>query len=426
MLSGWLNLSKNQLLIVGSVFFVVIITVLIFTGILPGFTQKPFPAPVQLNFMGFDDRRVYQPIIDAFQKLYPHIRVNYQQVDSASYEEVLIDDLAAGRGPDIFMFHNTWLPKHFDKVFPASESQLPLSQLEALFPTVVRQDFAPDGTIYALPLYIDTLALFYNKSIFDDKSIALPPANWLEFQKLVSRLPLPAAAIGGSADSIHRATDILSLLFLQSGTPMIDSSFSRANFASQGLSALNFYLKFSDPKSEFYTWNDSQPFSLAAFADGRLPMMFHYLNQANLLRRSAPFLDFGVALMPQPVTSGPAVNFANYYGLAVSGRTFYPKEAWDFIIFATTNTDASLTYLEGVGQSPALRSLINLNINSADIGVFAKQALTARSWPQIDNKAVENSFSRMIKSVLTGALLPDQALRQSEAEITQLIQRKIR
>ena len=193
-----LNLSKRQLIIGGIVLAAVVLLVFIFTGIIPGLVKKKADA-VNLQFMGFEDRRVILPIIQKYQTAFPNVKIKYKQVGFNDYEKSLLNSLAAGAGPDLFMFHNTWLPKHFDKITPVSESQFTASQITALYPTVVVQDFAPDGVTWALPLYIDTLALFYNKDIFDDNSIALPPKTWLDFQDLVLQLPPPAAAIGGSA-----------------------------------------------------------------------------------------------------------------------------------------------------------------------------------------------------------------------------------
>jgi len=55
------------------------------------------------------------------------------------------------------------------------------------------------------------------------------------------------------------------------------------------------------------------------------------------------------------------------------------------------------------------------------LGVFAAQALTARSWPQIDNVEVKKSFDDMIESVTTGKLSAEKALREAEDKLTALM-----
>ena len=54
--------------------------------------------------------------------------------------------------------------------------------------------------------------------------------------------------------------------------------------------------------------------------------------------------------------------------------------------------------------------------------MFAKQALTARSWPQVDNVFVEQAFSQMIQDVLSGQLTVREALEKAQSAITARMQ----
>lgn len=390
-----------------------------------------------LTFWGvFDSQTVMNSIISSYQTLNPGVNITYRQLNPATYENDLVNALAGANPPDLFMVHNTWLPKHFNKMMPFSDQQISLANLRSLFPTVVEQDFAPDGVIFALPLYIDTLAMFYNQDIFDNKGAALPPKNWKEFEGIVSklrtldkqgRIEKPAAAIGGSNRSINRATDILNLLMLEAGTQMVRDDFSGAAFNSaQGLEALSFYTKFADPTNPSYTWDDSLPYSLDSFAAGDMAIMFNYSHQIAFLKDKNPFLNFRIAPMLQPEIKTQDVNFANYWGVAASNKSPNRFVVQNFILFLTTNSQVSQNYLQLTGKPPALRSLISQYLNQPELGVFSRQALTARSWPQIDNVAVENAFSEMIESVLTGKLTVRKALEEAEGKVTQLMERRVR
>jgi ABC-type sugar transport system, periplasmic component len=287
---------KSRLIIIGAVLFIGVILLLLFTGIIPGLRANA-PPPATLTVWGvFDTEESFSALSSAVG---PQYSVTYRSFDISSYETELINALAAGKGPDIFMIHSSWLPKHFNKLVPLSDAQLPFATFQKSFPTVVRQDFAPDGTIYALPLYLDTLALFYNRDHFDSANIAFPPATWTEFQELIPRLRhldssgkivRAAAAIGGSNRNVNRATDILSAIMLQAGVPMITSNFSQALFANQGKDALAFYTKFGNPANSYYTWSDSFKNSLDGFADGSVSMMLGYSYQIPQIKEKNPFL----------------------------------------------------------------------------------------------------------------------------------------
>jgi len=435
------NLTRNQIIIIGIAGLIVLFFVLLLLGVIPGLKKQggggfglSTGSQNELNFWGVseaDDSNAIQLIIEEYSLIDKNTRINYRRFDDTDvYEKTLLNALATGQAPDIFMFHNSWLPKHYDKVTPVPETFLPLSQFRQLFPTVVEQDFVLNGKVYALPLYIDTLALLYNKDIFDAKYIALMPKTWQEFQNLIPQLRQinilnqiikPAAALGGSEKNINSASNLLSLLMLQFGSQMIDQ-YGKINFGSQGLSALNFYLQFANPSSPYYTWNNNLRYSLDSFSEGSTAIIFNYASSLPLIKAKNPYLNIGVSLMLQPFDSvqGTPINYANYWGLSVSNQSRNSNLAWNFIFSATTNPQISEIYLQAVKKPPGLRSLIEKYKNDPELGVFTRQALTARSWRQPDSAVVKQTFSSMIELILSGRLGPEQALRQAENEINEL------
>jgi len=238
---------------------------------------------------------------------------------------------------------------------------------------------------------------------------------------ILNQIIKPAAALGGSEKNINSASNLLSLLMLQFGSQMIDQ-YGKINFGSQGLSALNFYLQFANPSSPYYTWNNNLRYSLDSFSEGSTAIIFNYASSLPLIKAKNPYLNIGVSLMLQPFDSvqGTPINYANYWGLSVSNQSRNSNLAWNFIFSATTNPQISEIYLQAVKKPPGLRSLIEKYKNDPELGVFTRQALTARSWRQPDSAVVKQTFSSMIELILSGRLGPEQALRQAENEINEL------
>ncbi|MFA5084110.1 MAG: extracellular solute-binding protein [Candidatus Paceibacterota bacterium] len=436
------KLNRNQKIIVSAVGVIILFLILVFLGVIPGLRRaNETKVKADMEFWGvYDQISVYRNVIEQFQTLHSGIRINYRQFDPNTYENELINALAAGKGPDIFMIHNTWLPKHYDKISPLPQEKLSLTTYtDNLFPEVATKDFIYNEFIYAIPLSIDTLTLIYNKDIFNQSGVALAPTNWTELRNIIpsvrildttGKISRAGAAIGGSAKSINRATDLLSLLMLQAGAQMVDKDFTRATFnqsgsggISPGLDALNFYTHFTNPVNSDYAWNDALHYSLDAFAEGSVAMIFNYAYQLSYLKTKNPFLNFAVAPVPQNNQSEP-VNYANYWGYTVSNKSSHPDLAWDFALLLTTNQANAESYLEETQKPPALRFLIQKYLNDPELGVFAKQALTAKSWLQIDSNRVETIFSDMIESVISGKQTAKSAIDQAEAQITQLMQRQ--
>ena len=221
-----MKLTKSQIIIVGVVGLLVLALLLIFIGVLPGLRKEDPKASIKTNleFWGvFDSEESYNLAVAAYRETYPGVTVNYRRfTDVAGYERTLLDALASGTGPDIFMMRNRSLPRDINKLVPVPAAKFSILALRNLFPQIVESDFVSGGAIYALPVSIDTLALYYNHDHFDQAVITSPPATWEEFEaavpKLVkkekSEITRAAAAIGGSADSVENAVDILSLLMV--------------------------------------------------------------------------------------------------------------------------------------------------------------------------------------------------------------------
>jgi multiple sugar transport system substrate-binding protein len=422
-----MKLAKNQIVLIGTGALVLVILVSLFfffrrspggTGLLSG----------EITVWGvFDTPEVFRSFVSAYNAKQPNVKVNYVFKDAATYESDVINALATPNAPDVIMFHNTWLPEHNDKLQPLVPSAMNIEDYRAIFPEVVSQDFAPDGVIYAFPLYIDTLALYYNQDIFDDAGVAVPPRTWEEFIKLIPKfrvinsktgqIETAAAAIGGSERSINRATDILGLVMLQSGAELVSTNVERPSLVSDGgIDALRFYTGFADPKNLAYTWDEAFSYSIDGFASEDIAMMFNYQHQGNFLNQKNPFLNFAVAPMLQLENAERPVNYANYWGLAVAAKSDNWQLAWRFILDSLRDPDIVRAYLKASGRSPAQRTLINEYANDPKIGVFARQALTSRSWPQIDSSLVDSSLSTAIAEVLSGRS-PIQALREAERKL---------
>jgi multiple sugar transport system substrate-binding protein len=426
-----MQFTKNQKIILGVGGAIILFFVLVFVGIIPGL-RKDMGHTVKLQLWGVsDDEVVWRDIISKYTASHSNVSVQYTKLNTSDYESKLVDALAAGQGPDIFMFNNSWLPKHKNKITPAPADIINIATFQKkLFPQVVVQDFTEGDVIYAMPLSVDTIALVYNRDIFDQRGVALPPSTWDEFKKVVLQtrsfsatgtLNKPAAAIGGTIKSITNATDLLNLIFMQTGTNMPGSASGQADFTSQkAVSALNFYVQFGKPGNKYYTWNDALGNDIDSFAAKKTAMVFAYAAQLQDIKSKNPFLNFAVQPVPQ-FDKDNAVNYANYWGLAVSAKSAHSSEAWDFINYITTNTEVAQSYAIATNKPPALRSLIAQYLTNPVFGPYAEQALTARSWAQPDPDAVSVIFNNMIQSALTRQLTTEQILQSAAGSINELI-----
>jgi ABC-type glycerol-3-phosphate transport system substrate-binding protein len=251
---------------------------------------------------------------------------------------------------------------------------------------------------------------------------------YLRSQTEARQLERAAAALGGTEATVKNAVDILSLLMLQNGVQMVNDARTAASFGSdvgagnKGAQALNFYLQFANTASPYYTWNEAQPYSLDAVASGRTAMIFGYHEDIAALKKKNPFTPIGVAPMPQLEGAERRVDYAKYWGLAVSKQTTSTQGwAWDFLAQVSASAERAKVYTDATKRPPAPRQTIMRIQSDPEFGVFARQALTAASWYQADQFRINMFFNAAIARVLRGEMDSAKALRQAQEQVDLLM-----
>lgn len=421
--------------------------------------------PVKLEYWRtFDDQDAFAPIMKAYTEAHPNVTISYRKFRYEEYEAALLNALAEDRGPDLFSIPDTWMGKFTNKLLPAPsllttytaqresgpQKRLLVTQQQTPGPTPasVARDFVdsvvPTATrnskILALPLGVDTLALYANSDLLAFAGISTPAKSWeemLEHAKKLRNLSADgsitqaAVALGGSSN-IPRAADIVLTLMLQNGAQLASGNgaitFHKApegeSSAAAGAEALRFYTDFSRPAKPIYTWNDQLPNALDLFRQGRLAYLLGYSYTAQDLKL-APKIHWTVNPMPQPqalLDRGVRTALANTWFEGVSKKTKYPNEAWDFLQFLTSPEQAS-SYLTVTKKPAALRSLVSSQSTDSFLGVFAPQSLVSKSWYRgFDAREMEAALNRAIDAVNQGLLDPGQAVTRAAQQVQQTMQ----
>jgi ABC-type glycerol-3-phosphate transport system substrate-binding protein len=391
----------------------------------------------------FDTNEQMAPSINAFEQAHPGITIVYTEKNVTTYEADLLNAMAAGTGPDIFYIHNDWLPKYLDKMQPAPANAFSLTNYENTFADVASGDFISNQKIYAAPLGIDTLALYYNKDMLGSAGIATPPQTWSDLvtdSQKISKIDstgyfTKSGVALGTTSNLNRAQDIMYLLMLQAGTVPYTSDYSQStidqatnnssgsssNSGNQfpGAQALTFDTSFSNVFSNAYDWNTKSNYSTDAFADGQLAMMYgYYYDQATILQKS-PNLNFGVAPVPQPTLGQNLVNYSNYWGYGVSKQTKTPNTDWEFIQSITTKSSLEAYYK--LDPQPASRKdIISEQVSDPTFGVFASSTLTSKNFYKADAAQVDTIILNMIDDVNLRNKSVSTALSNAAQQITAL------
>ena len=364
--------------------------------------------------------------------------VSYVEKSAGTIETEFTEALARGVGPDLIILTQDKLWKNKSKL-----SIIPYESIsERDFGTTFIEEgelFLDEEGIYALPLSIDPMVLYYNRDLLSAAGQARPIAYWDEIYKAAANLSKLDAAGNlvssvmalGEARNIHHAKDILSLLLLQAGTPITSFVGSElrsqisANFGtptSPAEAAFDFYTQFSNPTRAYYSWNRSLVDAQTHFTSGSSAYYLGFASELRVLKNKNPTLNFGISLVPQSRVSGKTITFGRLRAVAISRGSSNPSLA---LALATklVSKEATLSLAEILVLPPARRDLLSLRPTNAISSVFYDAALQSKGWLDPDIIMTDAIFRTAIESITSGRARTLEAINKANSEIEALIKK---
>ena len=370
--------------------------------------------------------------------------VTYVEKEPATLAIDLSAAIATGRAPDLIIASQEQL----FSLEPFS-TVIPLSTLSA---RDFSDAFTQGGAVYAsgdgkgywgIPLLIDPLMLFYNRSLLSSSGVVAPPSTWEALTGLVPTVSTYTATKQitrglialGTYDNVHNARGILSALFLQTSVPVsvtsvggdVRPSLGRSSTATSvgapGEAVVRFYTQFADPGKVSYTWNASLLGSQQMFGQGDLALYLGYASEARFFKEFSPNLAFDVAPVPQPATAvGKTTYGLIYAGIVPRGAKNASGGYKAAVILAGTKEQAVLA--SATGMAPAtLAALAAPTVADPVASVAATSALYARGWISPAPASVDQIFSAMISDVVTGRSDINAALVTAERSLGAALER---
>lgn len=429
--------------------------------------QNPKDDIIELTYYRlFDGEDVFKPLIETYERQHPDIRIIYKKfTDQDEYMDLIINELAEGEGPDLFSLHSAEFLQHQRKLTPAPAQFMTPEEFKATFVPVAAQDLVlkdenGENRVYGLPLYVDTLALYYNVDHFEEAIPARgkPAATWAELQQDVAKLTIPdqsferferAGIAMGRGDNLLRAIDLLYALFLQFGVEFYNPAFNEFTFAEgvnlptgqAGLPAVevfNLFLSFGLPSSPYFSWNaylatpESAEKEILPFARGKVSMIFGYsylyeqmLDTIKELNRkgSDVIRESAIQVVPLPQIEDPLAQpdgrrtYASYFAETVSRTSQHPEEAWEFLNFLASQEN--LRYYHEKTHRPASRlDLLDEQRDEPLYGIFADQVDQAGTLPIPNSEKIDAILRSAIQDALS-TKTPIEALQDAQTQINE-------
>lgn len=419
-----------------------------------------------------DNQDVYKDIIDNFEGENPDVKVKIEIKNLKEYERDSTNVLSAQNGPDVWVIPNSWIPRHGDKIVSVPDNFFGTDKEKISNADYVKDNFVPiianelvkNGNLQALPMFVDTLALYINKAVLKEVEneisqsdspneevlnlISTGPATWNDLIKLVKaitkvengQITRSAVALGESTNISH-SDDILMAMMLQNKTQVISPDHQTASFNLPqtknsgesflpGKNAFDFYLSFSNPNSTNYSWNKTLGNSQRAFVDGKVAMVIDYKYFGEIIPQIDPNVSFKILALPQiqgvsdNETEFKPVDFASYYTYTVPSTSQNQDLAWKFMKYLYSSGGIE-SYASATSRTKPYKFddlPQSLKDRSERNQPFRFQSMSAESWyhSKEPNQAVA-TIRNMINDASSGTVDSQKALDTGAKLVTDIL-----
>jgi ABC-type glycerol-3-phosphate transport system substrate-binding protein len=290
-------------------------------------------GPVQV--WGVLPKEAVQTVIDSLVKQSKGYRsVTYKEIPASSFTQQLTEGLAEDRGPDLIIMPHELLIENRNRIKPINYEGMRRDIQNTYLDG--SQVFVLSDGLYAYPVAVDPLMMYWNRQVLLAGNYLTPPETWeelinggyfIKFTKRSSDRSLMQSVVAmGEYKNIRNAHAIISALLSQAGTLGVSERNKKYEInlnnsldvkARPLESATGFYTRFSNTADNLYSWNRSLPEDRDQFISGDLVFYFGFVSEAETLSRLNPNLDFDIATFPQDETATVERTYGRYYGISV-------------------------------------------------------------------------------------------------------------
>lgn len=304
---------------------------------------------VELEFWAWwssDARKPYvEQMVQDFNDSQSKYHVTYVDIPWGDIFTKNIAQIAAGKPCDI-------MANSMEEVkFRAQEGQA--EPLDAYLTDDVKNAFyeqymdactGDDGSVYALPLSVDTRVIYYNKAQFEEAGINVDEIKtWADLEEAAHKLDvkdgdrysrigfMPTLGNGGVDTWLINANKKPCWFDPETGEPTVNSDVNKEAFAWVR-SWIEYYGQSTyDEFSAAFSSGMTDP-----FASGAMSMLVQTSAYTSSLAQTAPDLDYGIMLLPEfKEGNGNTVNGGGFV-LEIPKGAKCPEGSYEFIKFVTS------------------------------------------------------------------------------------------
>lgn len=350
-------------------------------------------------------------LIEKFEDENPNIKVEAQDFPYDQYNDKITAAMHANKAPDILNIYYGWIPNFvkLDYIQPIPEDFMSNEEIEEFYVPMI-QSSKWDDKYYTLPTAVRSLALFWNKELFEEAGLdpEQPPVTWDELvdygikttvRDSDDRYEQAGFAWNISAQGQHVIPQVL---IRQYGIDPYSEDQKEVlwNSKPEGAEAFKFWL---DLTTEHKIGDaDFMQTPVTSFSSGKTAMVIDGSFNIAAYKENNDF-DWGVTTLPVREVGGLESNFGSYWTNAiskdVSGKQLEASQKFlEFLI----SEDTQKSWLENVGELPAAASLADDEEITSDpiYGPFVEGLEKAHATPFVHEEKERDIIIEAVERVL--------------------------
>ncbi|WP_332630488.1 ABC transporter substrate-binding protein [Halalkalibacter flavus] len=372
--------------------------------------------------------QAYEELVAEFEEAHPHIKINMLSMHWANeYELRLRTELVAGNHPDIMSIDspNLALYANAGTLLSLDRYMKEEGNIEDIFEHTLK-GLTYQDEIYLAPIAESSIALFYNKHLFNEAGIPFPSREqamtWDEVLEIAQKIHNPEQGIYGidpaQGFGEGEGPAYFKLPFLwQFGADVLSPDATTADGylnSEEALEALKFY-------QDLYLKHRVATVELppVPFESNQLAMTV--MGSWHLVDFESYGLvlgeDFGIAPLPK---ADYQVTPNGGWALGISAKSEHPEEAWEFIKFATSY-NAVKKHSEITGDIPARYSVVQ---DLPELKEYPRNIFIEQGQTYSKNRPVTPAYpviSYAIKDLFEDIVLNEKDVKEAADEAVEKI-----
>ena len=382
--------------------------------------------PITLKYWSFHsggEGEFIEEIVQLYNETHEDVQIEHTVVNQSDYITTLITTAYAnGEAPDVLYVEPSTFTKYADKGM--------LADLTSYYTEDLKSDILPsaldavtyDGKIYALPMEMETLGLFYNADMLEDAGVT-PPTTWDELYEAAKTLTTEDVygLVLPVEDSGYTLFNWWPFMWMN-GADILSSDRSTCTVDTPEMAAaLDYWGRFFQ---EGLSPSSLQigPWDIGNVGTGIAAMQVSGTYVINATETTYP--DVNIQVVPLPAPEGKeSITVAGGQKLAINAQSEYIDQAADFIFWLYGDTSdttlASRWVTEAKFAYPARQSIIAANEGIYEQGLrkeFTAFYNTAIPEPSYSAEITE-AVGDMLQSVMFGGVSGTDAAKTAQETI---------